>query len=148
MLYHATRQRFIGSIKKEGLHATNTKSFDGQIGDGLVYFAFDNDVAGDFAECADNIPESWYDDNIIVLAVDEKNLNKDMFEKDPNIIDGDDISIAYRGSIPPDMLGVIDYKNKKIEPLLNVKKLSNRFYYGGYGIYHDNDSTMEDYEER
>ena len=36
MLYHATRQRFIGSIKKEGLHATNTKSFDGQIGEGFV----------------------------------------------------------------------------------------------------------------
>lgn len=148
MLYHATRQRFIGSIKKEGLHAKVKKSFEGQIGDGIVYFAFDSDVAASFVECADNIPESWEDDNIVVLAVDEKNLNRSIFCKDPNIIGGDNIAVGYKGSVPPNMLGIIDYKNKKIEPLLNVKKLSDRFYYGGYGIYHDNDATMEDYEER
>lgn len=129
MLYHATRQRFIGNIKKEGLHATSTKRFDGQVGDGMVYFAFDENVAASYVECADNIPESWYDDNIIVLAVDEKNLNRGRFCKDPNIIDGEKISIAYKGSVPPTMLGILDFKNKRIEPLLNVKRLSDRFYY-------------------
>lgn len=38
MLYHATRQRFISSIKREGLHATNRKSFEGQIGEKLSLF--------------------------------------------------------------------------------------------------------------
>lgn len=129
MLYHATRQRFIGSIKKEGLHATNKKSFDGQVGDGLIYFAFDQDVAASYVECADNIPESWYDDNIIVLAVNEKALNINKLRKDPNIIDGEDTTIAYRGCVPPNMLGILDFKNKRIEPLLSVKRLSDRFYY-------------------
>lgn len=58
MLYHATRQRFIGNIKKEGLHATTKKNFDGQVGDEIIYFAFDSDVAASYVECADNIPES------------------------------------------------------------------------------------------
>lgn len=129
MLYHATRQRFIGNIKKEGLHATTKKSFDGQVGDGMVYFAFDSDVAASFVECADNIPESWEDDNIVVLAVDEKNLNRGRFCKDPNIQGDDNSTVAYKGCIPPSILGILDFKNKRIEPLLNVKRLSDRFYY-------------------
>lgn len=129
MLYHATRQRFIGNIKKEGLHATTKKSFDGQVGDGIVYFAFDSDVAASYVECADNIPESWEDDNIVVLAVNENNLNRNRFYKDPNIQGDDNSTVAYKGCIPPSMLGILDFKNKRIEPLLNVKRLSNRFYY-------------------
>lgn len=129
MLYHATRQRFIGSIKKEGLHAKTKKNFEGQLGDDLVYFAFNDDVAASYAECADNIPESWEDDNIVVLAVNENNLNRNRFYKDPNIQGDDNSTIAYKGCIPPPMLGILDFKNKKIVPLLNVKRLSDRFYY-------------------
>lgn len=129
MLYHATRQRFIGNIKKEGLHAKTKKSFEGQIGAGLVYFASDVDVAASYVECADNIPESWEDDNIVVLAVNENNLNRNKFYKDPNIQGDDNSTIAYKGCIPPSTLGILDFKNKKIVPLLNVKRLSDRFYY-------------------
>lgn len=129
MLYHATRQRFIGNIKKEGLHAKTKKSFEGQIGDELVYFASDANVAASYVECADNIPESWEDDNIVVLAVNENNLNRNRFYKDPNIQGDDSSTVAYKGCIPPSMLGILDFKNKRIEPLLNVKRLSDRLYY-------------------
>lgn len=129
MLYHATRQRFIGSIKREGLHAKTKKSFDGQIGEGLVYFAFDDDVAASYVECADNIPESWEDDNIVVLAVRENSLNSNKFYRDPNIKGEDNSTIAYKGSIPASKLGIIDFKDRKIIPLISVQRLSKRFYY-------------------
>lgn len=128
MLYHATRQRFINSIKREGLHATNRKSFEGQIGENLVYFSTDKDCAASYVECADNIPESWYDDNIIVLAVNEMNLDKRYFCKDPNIV-GEESTIAYRKCVPPSIIGIVDFKNKKIIHLSNIKRLSDRFYY-------------------
>ena len=86
-------------------------------------------MAASYVECADNIPESWEDDNIVVLAVDEKNLNRGRFCKDPNIQGDDNSTVAYKGCIPPSMLGILDFKNKKIVPLLNVKRLSDRFYY-------------------
>lgn len=129
MLYHATRQRFIGNIKREGLHATNRKSFEGQVGENLVYFAKDIDCAASYVECADNIPDSWYDDNIIVLVVDERNLDKKYFCKDPNITGNEQDTIAYKNTVNPNIIGIVDFKNKKIIPLSSIKKLSNNFYY-------------------
>lgn len=129
MLYHATRQRFIGNIRKEGLHSTNRKSFEGQVADGLVYFTINADVAASYVECADNIPESWEDDNIIVLAVNENDLDKKYLCKDPNIVGNSSGTLAYKGCVSPDIIGVLDFRNRKIVPLLSIKRLSDKFYY-------------------
>lgn len=131
MLYHATRHRFIGSIRREGLHPKARKSYQSQTNDNLVYFTKNNaDCAASYAECADNIPNSWYDDRIIVLAVEEQELNKSYFCKDPNIEDDkDESTIAYKMGISPDKIGIIDFVNNKIEPLTKIKRLDHRFYY-------------------
>lgn len=128
MLYHATRQRFISNIRKEGLHSTKRKSFQGQIGDNLVYFSTNKDCAASYVEVADNIPESWYDDEIIVLVVDEHNLDKNYFCKDPNI-DTDQQTIAYKKPVPPHLLGIVNFKDQKIERLGSIKRLSSKYYY-------------------
>lgn len=39
LIFHATRDRFISKIRKEGIRAKRKKSYEGQQADGLVYIA-------------------------------------------------------------------------------------------------------------
>lgn len=132
VVYHATRNRFFHKIQKEGLHAKKKKSFEGQEGEGLIYFAYDDDVAASYVETADNIPESWENDEIIVLAVKKSDINCVYVFQDPNII-GEDwahaSTFAYELPVPPQYIGILNFKNKKIEPILKVNKLSDKYYY-------------------
>lgn len=132
IIYHATRNRFVHKIKKEGLRAKRKISYGGQVGSGLVYFATDMHCAASFVECADNIPDSWEDDKIVVLAVKVSDLDKRYFRKDPNILAEDDEArntIAYENTVNPNLIGIINFKKKKIEPLTGLKRLSSEYYY-------------------
>ena len=132
ILYHATRNRFVHKIKQEGIRAKKKTSYNGQIGAGLVYFATDIDCAASYVECADNIPDSWEDDKIVVLAVRVSDLDKRYFRKDPNIIaeNSTDMStVAYEKIVNPNIIGIINFKKKEIESLSNLKRLNNDYYY-------------------
>lgn len=130
VVYHATRDRFFQSIRKGGLCSKGRKSYQGQVGEGLIYFALDDDCAASYVECADNIPESWGDDNIIVLAVPVNMLSQKYVYKDPNIaVENNTSTIAYGLPVPPEHIGILNYKEHKVEPIVQVKRLSNKYYY-------------------
>lgn len=128
-LYHATRDRFLGKIRKEGLRPKATKSFKGQIGEGLVYFAYDIDCAASYVECADNVPDTWEDDKIVILVVRLEDLDSDCLEKDPNIRSDIVSTVAYRGVVKPENLGIFNIETGRIEPLRSVKRLTEDYLY-------------------
>ena len=135
VLFHSTRRRIAEVIRREGLRAQKRKSFNGQVGENLVYFAMDEDTAGRFAELADNIPESLVTDKIVILVVHYWSLDNRYIYADPNIIlCGGDVSttIAYGKEVPPSEIGIINFDENKIEPLTEVEQLSNKYYYGYY----------------
>lgn len=127
IIYHATRERFLGKIRKEGLRPKATKSFKGQIGEGLVYFAYDIDCAASYVECADNIPKAWLNDRIVILVVRLEDLDKNYVEKDPNLDDGS--TIAYRGVVNPQKLGIHNVIKNSVVSLLKLKNLTGNYFY-------------------
>lgn len=131
LIFHATRDRFISKIRKEGIRAKRKKSYEGQQADGLVYFAYDYDVAASYVEAADNVPEEWEDDKIIVLAVKQYELQPDYVFSDPNLPNEDFATastLAYGLTVPPNLIGVLNFKDNKIEPLLTTRICSKHYY--------------------
>ena len=50
IVFHATRDKFISKIRKDGIRAKKKKSYEGQQADELMYFAYDYDVAASYVE--------------------------------------------------------------------------------------------------
>ena len=131
LIFHATRDRFISKIRKEGIRAKKKKSFEGQVGNELIYFAYDYNVAASYVESADNIPEEWEYDNIIILAVKQYELQPAYVFPDPNLPDEDFTTastLAYGLTVPPNLIGVLNFKENKIEPLLTTRICSKHYY--------------------
>jgi hypothetical protein len=106
VLYHATFKNNLESIKQRGL----LPNFDGIVKcwedcKNGVYLHKNADVAASYVEAVDNpgIPNEWIEteSNIVVLEIDTSNLNKNLFEFDPNLRDELRYdSFLYIGNIP------------------------------------------------
>jgi RNA:NAD 2'-phosphotransferase (TPT1/KptA family) len=110
-LYHATYGVFLDSIMKQGLIRGYRKNWE--FSQNYIYLTNDPDIAESFAETAEEVPEEYLDD-IIVLKIDKSKLNPDYLELDENITQGEDneeddsiYSFQYRGNISPELIKVI-----------------------------------------
>ena len=131
-LYHATRDRFFQSIRREGIRTKHKKSYRGQVGEELVYLADDPDLAASFVEAADNIPESWEDDHIIVLAVRCNFIDSNKLITDPNMLPddyGEIHTFAYKNIILPQQIEIMNFEDKRFEAILRVNRLNEKYYY-------------------
>lgn len=117
MLYHATFKAYIPEIKKYGLGAKQHKNWEIST-DGVVCLTNDPEVANDFCECAEDVPEDIFESGIVVFMIDERCLDKNKLFVDPNVnIDEDDDNyddtveyLIYKGVIPSNQLVVINNK--------------------------------------
>lgn len=99
ILYHATYRPLLMSIKKHGLGGTKVKANWEDSKSGVVYLALDKDVAESYAENSDVVPDEWLDE-IVILKISTKNLNKNKFEIDSNVQDNTGDTVEYHGIIP------------------------------------------------
>lgn len=131
-IFHATRDRFIRKIRKEGLHCKNIKSFKNQTKDNYVYFSYERDNAIAYAINADNIPTNWRDDNIVVLVVDRYALEPAYVFSDPNRPDEDfctATTLAYGLMVPPDKIGIMNFVDKRIDPLVSTRLCKKHYWH-------------------
>lgn len=88
-LYHATYKELLPLIKKEGLGGSSSKPNWEDSKSGVIYFARTPEIAESYAETAENVPEEWLDD-IIILRVDKNVLDSDKLFYDKNVLTYDD----------------------------------------------------------
>jgi hypothetical protein len=122
LLYHATYRALVNDILKDGLKiCPNIRNFDWcQKG---IYLASSPGIAESFAEVSENenIPEDWIDD-IVVLEINTKLLDKNSFVKDPywNIdvetLDETNLSFLYKKDIPPPAIKVTSFTTNESVP--------------------------------
>lgn len=96
-LYHATYKKLLKKIKVSGLDSSKTKRSWSSSVPGYIYLATDPDQAGSYAEIADEVPESYLD-NIIILTIDTSFLDPNKLYIDRNNQNND--TFEYRGIIP------------------------------------------------
>ena len=115
LMYHATFRCYKDSILKYGLNpsiAKNHKNWQFSKNN-LVCLAFDGDIAEDFCESNNTVPDEIYNSGIVLFEVDVSGL--ELFY-DPNITLEDneallDISLVYEGVISPDRLEIVEEYN-------------------------------------
>jgi len=99
--YHATYNALLPEIKKKGL---DTRKVDLAWEDskaGVVYLANDLDVAGSYAEAAEEMPDEIYDSGIVVLHIPSKALDLKKLHDDSNVRSGGaSDTYEYHGQIP------------------------------------------------
>lgn len=98
--YHATYASLIPEIKKKGL---DTRKVDLAWEDskaGIVYLANDIDVAGSYAESAENVDDEIYDSGIVILHIPSKGLDLKKIHDDSNVKGGLSDTYEYHGQIP------------------------------------------------
>lgn len=99
-LYHATYKPRLKKIMAHGLGgAPKIKRNWSDSKEGVVYLAYDPNVAESYAETAEEVPESYLD-QIIILKIDINQLDKEKLTRDENVIDGED-TLEYHGVISP-----------------------------------------------
>lgn len=108
-LYHATSSKNVESIKEKGLLIGQKKNFEGMLMWDAIYFAFDAEVARDYAENADT-----YDgEDVCIFKVPLSALIPEKIGYDWNNLCEyhDDInSIAYFDNIKPEDLILLSYE--------------------------------------
>lgn len=100
ILYHATYNRFLGSIMQVGL-LPGGKGWKNWDCDKAVYLASDPEFCISMVECSDN----ECDDEIVVLEIDVSLLDSKLLKEDNNIDWSDDDvqhteSFMYLGTVP------------------------------------------------
>ena len=121
MLFHATYEKLLDSIQKEGLRMDAPVRGEVPDRDPGIYFTNSPDVAYEFAETSSSYDEDELGD-IVVLAVDENELlrlseqdyeNTGFFADSQCIFDSEkDVnSIVFHGNIPPELVSVYDEKS-------------------------------------
>ena len=130
LVYHATRVRFLSSIKRQGIRWKRRKSFRNQTTDNFVYLSFDRNNAAMYAINADNIPKEWKNDDIVILAVHRNDLDYVYVYSDPNLDEdfANATTMAYGKVIPPNKIGIINFADKRIEPLVG-SRIDSKFIY-------------------
>ena len=115
LMYHATFGCWKDSILEHGLNpsiAKNHKNWQFS-NDNQVCLAFDGDIAEDFCESNNTVPDEIYNSGIVLFEVDVTGL--ELFY-DPNVNREDngvllDIALVYEGVISPDRLEIVEEYN-------------------------------------
>lgn len=115
LMYHATFGCYKDSILEHGLNPSigkNHKNWQFSKNN-LVCLAFDGDIAEDFCESNNTVPDEIYNSGIVLFEVDVSGL--ELFY-DPNINREDDgvlldIALVYEGIISPDRLEIVEEYN-------------------------------------
>ena len=115
LMYHATFGCYKDSILKYGLNPSIGRTHKNWelSNDNQVCLAFDGDIAEDFCEANNTVPDEIYNSGIVLFEVDVSGL--ELFY-DPNIDWEDDgtlldIALVYEGIISPDRLSIVDEYN-------------------------------------
>ena len=98
-LYHATYRPLLASIQKNGLAGIGCRKNWEDSKEGVVYLALAPEVAESYAESADNVPEEWLDD-IVVLAIPTSQLDLTYLSSDGNVQNNSGDTLEYHGVIP------------------------------------------------
>ena len=101
VLYHATFEPLLDSIRANGLGATKRTNWEDSR-PGVVYLAEDPAVAESYAETTERVPEEWLE-QIVILQISTSDLDPDKLISDENVI-GDAGTLEYHGTIPPEYL--------------------------------------------
>jgi len=114
ILYHGTFNALVPEIELKGLIPFGTQYRNYEDIDEGVYLTNDWNFAGSMVESTENtnIPDGWIEE-VVILAIDTRKLDKSKFDKDPNVNmpeDDEFRSYIYRGNIPPDaIMEINDY---------------------------------------
>ena len=115
LMYHATFGRYKDSILKYGLNPSIGRTHKNWefSNDNQVCLAFDGDIAEDFCESNNTVPDEIYNSGIVLFEVDVTGL--ELFY-DPNVNREDngillDIALVYEGVISPDRLEIVEEYN-------------------------------------
>ena len=107
-LYHATFGPLLEYIENKGLGNTKITQYEDSK-PGVVYLAFDPDVAVSYCEANDRVDEDWLDD-IYVLEIPINKLDKSKLFIDNNVKldeDKEASTVEYHGVIPWSSISVI-----------------------------------------
>ncbi len=98
-LYHATYRPLLASIQNHGLAGAGCRKNWDDSKEGVVYLALDPEVAESYAETADNVPDEWLDD-IVILAILTSQLDLACLTSDGNVQNNPGDTLEYHGIIP------------------------------------------------
>lgn len=126
-LYHATFSKLLRKIKKVGYLGNSPYKLWSDSDNRYVYLASDPDEAYSYAETAldeidnERLYDMLEDDEIVVLEIDTKYLDKNKLFKDKNVIDGE-TTYQYEGIINCQCLRIFDMNkyNNEIEECLRI----------------------------
>lgn len=143
VLYHATFDPYLSSIKRNGLVIGRSPLWQDVCVDHKstrIYLANDLECALDFCECVqdeDEFPEELVDSAIVVLVVKvkdlrllDKKLNRNGFVCDDGMVDGglESGTVGYRYNIPVELLGITAETGDTL-PLRKIRKLDKTFFW-------------------
>lgn len=111
IVYHATYNSRLKSIKRNGLGNTKLKNWEDSE-KGVVYFADDPDIAYEYCEIVEDVSDEDYDSGIVVLCIDSEELE---LEEDTNQLEFAG-TYSHRGIVDSNKLYVWEEDN--IEKLL------------------------------
>ena len=107
-LYHATYELYLKSIMKNGLGGNNLIKNWSDSKDNTVYLSTDPNIAESFAETSELADDDFIDNNdIIILQINTKFLDKNKLHLDSNISDNNDYSFEYNGIIPSNAISIL-----------------------------------------
>jgi thiol-disulfide isomerase/thioredoxin len=112
--YHGTYGVYLDSILEKGLIANYNTSWD--FSERYIYLSDDPEIALTFAEVAEEVPEEYLKD-IVIIEIDSKDLDIARLSIDSNIIydleeKKDPYSFQYKGIIKPKAITIYSrYQN-------------------------------------
>lgn len=117
MLYHATYEPLLNSIRANGLGATDRTNWPDSKPE-AVYLSTTPDEAYDFAQTCESVPADWVD-QIVILAIPARKLTGAKLCNDGANRDKHNTTFEYHGVIDPDNITIYsepEYKNKTTSP--------------------------------
>ena len=107
-LYHATYRAYLDSILEKGLIRNFNSNWE--FSENYIYLSSDPDVAYYFAENAEEAPEEYLND-IVILKIDISKLDINKLRVDDNITQDEDeteepYSFQYAGDIRPNLIEI------------------------------------------
>ena len=101
-LYHATYRPLLRKIQKEGLGGKSSKPNWEDSKPGVIYWSIDSDVAESYADSAEEVPEEWLD-NIVVLKCKYSDFDETKLFVDENVRSDNpnEVTIEYHGGPIP-----------------------------------------------